>query len=342
MKRLTATIIFLFMIAGSSTASDLPVAKPEHYGVDGSRLAAAIDKAQQINGLNSLVIVRNGHIISEVYLGNNTTDSLFHVRSITKSVMACLIGIAIHNGHLQHLDQTLDELIGHAIKLDDQQSRLTLRHLLTMSSGFQWDESGTDSYYRWWFQSQDRIGYLLTKPLSDPPGIKFVYNSATAHLLSAVLTETTGTTTLEFANQHLFEPLNISGIRWEKDERGYYNGSAGLECRSRDLAKLGLLYLNNGTWKNQEIIPSDWIKQTRTIHQATHSSRMPSYGYLNWIRPGPPHDVFLSWGWGGQLIYRVPDKDIIVVTTAEWKKHDVSDQTDAIFRLISEDILPFM
>lgn len=327
-------------------SNELSTASPASQNIDASQLEAAYQKAGQTTGLQSLLVLRNGLLVAEEYFSGYNENRLNHVRSVTKSVISTLIGIAIEKGFLQNTNQTLAEYLGpYAENLDAQKGQITIEQLLTMTSGFSWNETGGNEYSTW-RSSVDQINYVIDKPLVATPGLQFNYNSGAVHLLSVILTRATGMSTLDFADKYLFGPLGISIVAWEQVSGNFYNGGAGLQFTARDMAKFGLLFLQNGFSGDQEIVPSAWVQQSWQQHQTLGFSfgamQSVHYGYLWWMDKGQNHDAFLAWGYGGQFVYCVPDLNLVVIATSRWQlaAADASAQEQANLDLIINNVLP--
>ncbi|WP_444997392.1 serine hydrolase domain-containing protein [Aliikangiella sp. IMCC44359] len=315
----------------------------ENFDVE--KINAAYVNAANSNVLNSLLIIRNNKLIAEAYFKNTTENTLMHERSVTKTIIAMLIGIAIEEGFLTGLNQSIGRFFETEYPdLSLVKKDITLLHLLTMTSGFQWNES-QDSEYINWANSSDPQGHLLNRNMTSNAGEQFNYNSAAVHLLSVILTKSTGMNTLEYAKQKLFEPLGINQIRWEILADGYYNGGAGLELRSIDLAKIGLLLHNNGHWEQQMIIPESWVQAAKSQQISFPPSDPPmvidGYGYLWWLGHANNHQLELAWGWGGQFIVTIPDKNMVLITNSKWQINGATarSQYSTIFNILVNDII---
>jgi CubicO group peptidase (beta-lactamase class C family) len=321
-------------------------AEATRVGFDGRRLGDALEHARDLDFLRGLVIARNGYLVHEEYYGGHTRDSLADVRSVTKAVISTLVGIAIRDGLFSGVEQSLGELLpASAATLEPEKRAVSLLHLLTMTSGFDWHESGPVGYSDWYFAA-DHIRYLTDRPLSDAPGTRFNYNSAAAHLLSVVLTEQSGTATAEFARIHLLEPIGIDSTRWERLSGGYANGGSGFAVRPRDLARLGQLFLQHGASGIRQVVPTAWTLEATTprfdAFAADDPLRSLNYGYLWWIEPVAPHPAFFAWGYGGQFLYIVPSLNLVIVTTSEWRVAGTAgtDQAARALSLIIDHIIP--
>lgn len=290
--------------------------------------------------------MRNAKIVAEEYYAGADANTIRHVRSVTKSVMSALIGIAIERGVIKSVEQTLADFLPPVVgNLDEQKGKISIRHLLTMTGGFEWREIGGPEYNDW-IRSSDHIDYVLQKPLVAAPGQQFNYNSGAVHLLSVILTQAAGASTQDFADQYLFAPLGITERRWQQLSGNYYNGGAGLELRPRDMAKFGWLMLQKGFSASQEIVPSAWVAQSIQLQQRLEFSygalRRTSYGLLWWIDQGYSREVWLAWGYGGQFIYCVPALNLVVVTATEWRlsEEEANASEKAILDVIANDIIP--
>ncbi len=299
------------------------MATPGAQGVDPARLADGLSQAGALPGLTSLLVVRHGRLVAEDYYRPGGADSLYALRSATKSVISLLVGIAIQRGAIRATDQPLSELFRPPLPvLDPSDAAITVGDLLTMTGGFQWDENTGVTEYNNWVLAPDQIEYLLARPLASPPGTTFNYNSAAVHLLSAVLEVDAGGTAA-LADAQLLAPLGVHARDWEVDNRGIPNGGAGLYLRPRDMAKIGQLVLQGGLSGTVALVPPAWVDEATRSHLGTGavlgSLGGLTYGYLWWLGRAGGHDVVLAWGYGGQLIWIVPDLDLVVVTTATWQ-----------------------
>jgi len=329
-------------VDGSSSESGL-------QGMDSEMLAMACSQAQTIGSIKSLLVDRNGVLVVERYYHNHGPDSLLDIRSVTKSVVSLLVGIAIDKGIIQDANRTLGDFLrplaeDWSLTVEPEKWKIALRDLLTMSSGFQWPAFGDWSEYNLWTRAPDQIGYVLAKPLIHPPGQVFTYNDGACHLLSVVVSIATGMRTQAFAEQVLFEPLGIGPRPWAVDNRGYAKGCVALKLTSRDMWKLGRMVLQNGSFNGKRIVSPEWIRastrsQIRTGLDIPYGS---DYGFLWWISRVRSKDVFYANGHGGQFIVAVPESNLVVVATNDWQSAGSrADQNwyDTI-SLIMNQILP--
>lgn len=306
-------------------------AAAEAQGMDAVKLAAALDAVKQ-SGLNlhSLLVIRNGTIVSETYFGAYNQETRHELYSCTKSFVATLVGIAIDRGKISGVARPVKEFFpGRTFKnWDTGKQALTLEHLLTMTAGLAWVEG--DPAYRELYLSRDWVQFMLDKPMVAPPGSRFNYCSGCSHVLSAIVQGQTGMNTRKFAEQELFGLLGITNLDWSTDSAGIPIGGWGLQLTPRDMAKLGYLYLHRGLWDGRQVVSAAWVQAATTSH--TGADGPLGYGYQWWVYPR--FGAYTALGRDGQTIFVVPDLDLVVVTTAATSGHD------AIFQLIEQYIVP--
>jgi CubicO group peptidase (beta-lactamase class C family) len=289
---------------------------PAAQGLDAEMLARA-DRAIEAEYPNiySLLVVRHGYLVFEKYYRDHDRSDEYNVKSITKSVTSALIGIALEQGHLSSLDQRVIEFLPEYATppIDERKQAITLRHLLTMTSGFAWTEDDIGA----WVSSGDWVKYAMNRPLAHQPGEVFTYDTASSHLLSAVISRATTMSEFQFADAQVFQPLGISARIWPADPQGYTFGGSELHLTSRDLAKFGYLYLNNGFWDGAQVVPAAWVQESTTERRSKVGFfGDEGYGYLWWVAEDQGHAAYFALGYGAQYIYVVPDLDLVVVITA--------------------------
>jgi CubicO group peptidase (beta-lactamase class C family) len=291
---------------------------PEEQGIDSAKLADMFNQIQASGyNIHSVVIVRHGKLVAEAYRVPNDASTIHQLMSCTKSFISALVGIAIDQGAIQSIDQRVLDFFPDRTpaNLDDAKRGMTLRDLLTMSSGFDWqggmlEEPSIDQLYF----SPDWVQFMLDLPLSDAPGSRFVYNSGGSHLLSAIVQQATGQTAEELARTDVFAPLGITSWHWEADPQGISTGYAGLWLAPRDMAKFGYLYLHGGQWDGQQIVPAQWVADsTREPIKAGGSWLSDGYGYQWWV---DAKGYYMALGFGGQYIVVIPDRDMVVTFTS--------------------------
>jgi len=301
-------------------------ATPEEEGMDSATLAGLFD---QLDGkhLHSMVIVRNGYIVAEAYNHDLNASSKVHVLSVTKSIMSALAGIAINEGKFKGIGQTIYETFPDwpAFSGDDGKKQLTLQHLMTMSTGLAWDNTNEKSTNEM-MGTDDWAQYYISQPLAAQPGTQFMYSNGSAHMVSAMLQKRLGEPTSQYAAEKLFKPLGISDVEWPADPSGTTIGAWGVHLTTREMAKFGQLYLMQGNWEGQQIVPKDWVElSTREyVTEEGPDGDRRGYGYFWWIRaldhtkdPASREDaIFSAIGSGGQRIAVIPKYNMVVAFTA--------------------------
>ncbi len=301
-------------------AGPWPLAAPEAVGLDPLRLEGAAARAARQPRTRSLLVARHGALAFERYAAGVGPETPLDLRSVTKSVVSLLTGIAARDQAIA-LDASVAPQLAPRWRLDAEDARVTPRHLLTMTSGFAWDES-TAAGYNAWVTSPDPVQYLLDRPHSAPPATRWNYNSAGVHVLGVVLQRALGRRLPEYAQERLFAPLGITSVVWEALPDDTVNGGSGLDLAARDLLKLGQLVLQRGWSGAREVVPEAWIAETTRPAYAWRRAQgpLPSVGYggLWWVSEPEPA-AFFAWGYGGQFLYVAPTLDLVVVVTTEWR-----------------------
>lgn len=304
---------------------------PEERGMDSQTLTRMLERVKSKNlNLHSLLVIRGGYIVSESYFGSYQQDTRHTLYSCTKSFISTLVGIAIDRGKIADTKQRVLDFFPKLTvqNRDAPKDAMTLDDLLTMRSGLDWQEG--DPVYNAMYRSGDWVKYVLDKPMASAPGSQFVYCSGCSHVLSAILQQTTGQSTRDFAEQYLFKPLGIVDANWEADSKGIVIGGWGLNLTPREMAKLGYLYLRKGVWDGQQIVSSQWVETATQKHTATGGNT--DYGYQWWTYPAL--NGYMATGRYSQLIVVIPASDLVIVTTA------AMDDSGEIFKLIEQYIVP--
>ncbi len=320
---------------------------PEIQGMNSSVLNEMVVYIQTYYSFtHSFLVLRNGYLVTEQYYQTDdhiySRDCKHYIYSSTKSVTSLLVGIAIEQGYIESVHQKVLDFFPerNISNVDSRKEAMTLEHLLTMTSGMNWVEwtvppNDPRSSVNLMIGSSDWIQYVLDRPMDHNPGEMFNYNSGGSHLLSAIIQKVTGHSTLSFAQEYLFDPLNITleDIIWNNDPSGIVRGHTGLYLTPQNMAKIGYLYLMNGTWpfNGKHIVSSEWI--TNATRSNPHLGSADGYGYQVWFTSFTDCDIkgYYAWGYNHQKIYVIPDLDIVVVFTSEG--HDLA-------KMISQFIIP--
>jgi CubicO group peptidase (beta-lactamase class C family) len=337
-RRVVATILACLLLAactaGPRTGEAGVAWLSDALGEDAvGRLDAALERYPHVR---ALLVSVDGDLIVERYQHDGGPDVHANVHSVTKSIISTLVGIALEDGAIPSVDATLADLLPphHLDDAHPDTAALTLEQLLTMTAGFpqhEWED------YLAIAASGDFPRSLLAAGPVVPPGRYFVYNDYGPDLISVILTETTGRSTLDYAEEKLFGPLDIptepatrivvhaaaadaeaayeaAAFAWPEEEQGYHTGGSFLKLTPVDLLKLGQLYLQDGRWGEEQIVPADYIQRATKPVEVPGAS--DDYGYLWWSTQFGDHEAFAAHGHGGQLIEVVPDLDLVLVVTA--------------------------
>ncbi|MCK1395385.1 serine hydrolase [Bradyrhizobium sp. 1] len=326
----------------SSIDDGWEIASPDDIGMDGARLCdIAARLEQRATAVHSVVVIRHGKLVFEQYFPGYdqpwgepegqyefTATTKHDMRSASKSVTSLLIGIAIDRKLIAGVDEPVLKFFPDtaAVKQAGWEA-ITLRHLLTMSSGIKWDEA------RAWTDPEndephlvfepDPLGYVLSRPIAAPPDMLWTYNGGGTELLGNIIERVSKRSLEAFAREALFQPLGINDVEWKTyAKNGKIAAASGLRLRPRDAAKIGQFVLNRGQWNGQQIVSADWIAQSITprFQAIGFFGSTLFYGYQWWMGRSLVGDKEIKWvaavGWGGQRIFIVPELDLVMMTTA--------------------------
>jgi len=298
-------------------------------------------EAGEIPGVHSVIVMRGKETLAEWYFPGDDNargralgrvmfgpDTLHDVRSVTKSVVSLLVGVAVQDGAIKSLDTpVLDYFPEYADLQTPERRRVTLRHLLTMTSGLHWDE---DTYtYADPRNSEiamdmapDPYRYVLSQAFDTAPGAQFKYSGGDVAVMAAVLARATRTPLDVYAEQKLFKPLGIAKVEWHRDGKGVPYAASGLRMTPRDMMRIGQLVQAKGRWNGRQVLPARWVAEATTAHAQVQPDPKCGmrYGYFWWLSAGCELEPAQPWaagvGNGGQRIIVVRDQDLIVVMTA--------------------------
>jgi CubicO group peptidase (beta-lactamase class C family) len=349
----------------TSIGDGWPTAAPESVGLDGARLCGIAARLQATNAnVHAVVIVRRGKLVFEQYfpgydepwgMGGARHDfdatTKHDMRSASKSVVSLLVGIAIDRELIKSADEPVVKFFPDYSALKSPGwDNVTLRHVLTMSSGMQWDEN------RAWNDPENdepRLGseadpyrYVLSKPIAAPPDTVWTYNGGGTDLLGNLVERVTGQSLEAFAREALFTPLGISDWEWMKYRNEHIASAAGLRLRPRDAAKIGQLVLNKGEWAGRQIVSAKWIEQSVTprFQAIGYFGGLFYYGQQWWMGRTLSGDKDVRWiaaqGLGGQRIFIVPELDLVVMTTSGL--YGSGRQGQAALDILANFIIPYV
>ncbi len=329
----------------------LKVGTLKDVGIDSQKIGQAVDciYANKYNQVHSMLIYKDGMLVLEEYFEGNKyqwdapnlqgpriqwdKDSMHVIMSCTKSITSACIGIAIDKGYIKSVNESIfNYLPEHQQYKTDGKSKISIEHLLTMTSGLEWDEWGphdpsTNDIDRLYFYCQDDpVSCVLEKQLKHKPGDKFTYNGGGTIILGEILKNATKKNVKDFSNLYLFQPLGIDSVTWYQFENGTYACDGSLNMTSRDMLKFGISYLNGGKWNEERVVSNQWVENSKRTYNNNTGINIPiddsgrnGYAYSWWTneisRNGRKTKLFQAGGWGGQEIIVFPEENIVVVFT---------------------------
>ncbi|MEH2552072.1 CubicO group peptidase (beta-lactamase class C family) [Bradyrhizobium sp. AZCC 2262] len=338
---------------------------PDSVGLDGARLCRIADRLKETDAnVHAVVVVRHGRLVFEQYFpgydepwglddGQHDFDATTRhdMRSVSKSVVSLLVGIAIDRKLIKSADESVVKFFpDYSAQKSTGWDNINLRHLLTMSSGMQWDEN------RGWKDPKndephlsneaDPIRYVLSKPIAAPPDTVWTYNGGGTDLLGNIIERVSGKSFEAFAREMLFAPLGITDWQWMKYRNEKIAPAAGLRLRPRDAAKIGQLVLNKGDWNGRQIVSAKWIEQSVTprFQALGYFGGLFFYGQQWWMGRTLSGNKDVKWiaaqGLGGQRIFIVPELDLVVMTTSGL--YGSGRQGQAALDILANFIIPYV
>ena len=316
----------------------LKISSPMEQGISEIKIKNVYQNANRIDNIYSLLIIKNGCLISEAYFNDRKINDFSPSASVTKSYISALAGIALREGIIKDLDVKMKTFFPEFDwkLMDSRKSNINIRQILQMRSGYPWEEK--TGYMDIYFSTSNWIPFIEKFPLLNDPGTEFGYSNFTAHMMAVIIARAAGINLKDFAEKHLFDPLGVVVKSWPQDIDGYYYGGGDISFTPRDMAKFGLLYLNRGNCEGIQILPERWVEESFKIYSETtygyeilDSIRNIKYGYLWWSATSGEHQFNFAWGNGGQLICVLKDLNMVIITTAQylgtqlgekaWEKH---------------------
>ena len=293
--------------------------------------ADALDaEARGLSRLHSLLVSRRGELIFERYYNGIRRERPANIKSASKSVISALVGIAVDRKLIPSVNTPIATYFPELAQDPDRRKReITVEHLLTMRPGL---EGTSNRNYGAWVTSKNWVRHALARPMFAAPGEEMEYSTGNTHLLSAILTKATGTSTWAFANEALGKPLGFTLPQWPRDPQGIYFGGNDMLMTPRQMVAFGELYLNKG----RAIVPAAWVQRSCDGRARNRRPGGPGfngnvddplrdreYGFGWWVYEIRGYDTCFAWGYGGQYIFVMPGLDLVVVTTSS---PDVSEE----------------
>lgn len=308
-----------------------PTSTPGQQQLDPGKLTElveAIRKGEEFPDIHSLLIVRAGHLVTEEYFAGYNAGKLHMLQSVSKSFTSALVGIAIEQGRFKGVDEKVLDFFPDMkdIKnMNDRKAAMRLKDLLTMRSGTDYHERGYTGSPHSQLNNLEKgwNRFYLNREMIREPGTHFQYDSGGVILLSGMLKNRTGKHADGYAEEHLFKPLQIAEKSWYKNKEGHPHTGGGLSLKPRDMAKFGLLYMQNGRWQDKQVVPKKWVKESFRKHVSFPGEEFRDvigYGYLWWIMKPDPKGagkeyIYAAMGFRAQYIFIIPEHDMIVVVT---------------------------
>ena len=311
---------------------------------ESGRFADAVKAAGELPRLHSLLASQRGEVVLERYFNGARAARPANVKSVSKSIISALVGVAIDRSLVPGPETPIRTYFPELAKdRDDRKQRITVEDLLTMRSGF---ETTSNRNYGAWVQSRNWVQHALAKPLFAMPGTEMEYSTGNTHLLSAILTKATKTSTWQFAQEALAKPLGFTLPRWPQDPQGVYFGGNDMLLTPRQMLSFGELYLRRGQsvtgsdpTHSRQVVSEKWIERSFVPRGYSRISGQ-RYGYGWWMRELAGHQAYFAWGFGGQYIILVPDLELVVVTTsASTVAEDRRTHRRTLFELVEDLVI---
>ena len=326
--------------ADTRVVAGVPVeARPAPAAVPAAELdfADALHDGSMLPRLRSLLIAVDGELVAERYYNGATMARAANMKSAAKSIIATLVGIALDRGQIPSVREPIARYFPEYLRNQPEKGAITIEDLLTMRSGL---ETTSNRNYGRWVMSGNWVRFALLQPLVAEPGGRMIYSTGSSHLLSAILTRTTGMTTLAFARSTLGAPLGIEIASWQRDPQGIYLGGNEMPMRPREMLRIGELYLNGGRYNGRQVVSEAWVREATTPRTTSRFSGR-EYGYGWWIRSPGGLRVFYAWGYGGQFIFVVPSlRTVVVATSVAEAGSERREHLDAIYGIVERLVIP--
>ena len=298
-----------------------------------------LSRAEQLPRLRSLLVSVDDQLVEEHYYHGASVDRVANLKSASKSILSLLVGIAIDLGQIPSVDQSITDYFPEHFGqgADSEKSQITIDNLLAMQAGL---ETTSNRNYGRWVQSGNWIRHILTRPMVDRPGGRRIYSTGNTHLLSAILAEASGMSTLEFGRRHLAEPLGFSLPAWYQDPQGVYFGGNEMQMTPRAMLSVGELVLACGTHDGRRVVSEQWVRASLVPRSRSERSGR-EYGYGWWMRTLAGYQAYYAWGYGGQFIFVIPEvRMVVVMTSSPIPGEDRRDHLRSLYDLVERQIIP--
>lgn len=343
-------IIVLFASAFSCASEPPEVSETNHQSEQEPTLQLPEVSERELRQLvesiperRAFMLWHDGEIVIEEFANGSQADTPSNIKSASKSVMSALAGIAIEQGYIGSVSDSISKYLPDYYRGINEPGKhaITIHDLLTMSSGLR---STSFSNYGRWVVSRDWIGHALNEPQTGVAGETMEYSTGDTHLLAAVLTNAVGTDLRSFANRYLFRPMRMRLGGWDRDPQGVYFGGNNMALSPNDILKFGVLYLNGGRYNDQQIITQEWITASLTpyFENTSFNFRNHDYGYLWWRNDFSGVETWFAWGYGGQYIFLIPEMNAVAVFTSNPDVPRVRGLNARIYDVMEEGVIPYL
>ena len=311
MLRTAGPVLGLLLMVSASGA----VAGPRPW-IDPARadFRDALEFAAAHPPITSVVIATRDSILAEGHWRGGAPHDPTNVKSVSKSVLSALVGIALERGDLDGLDTPIARWFDEHDDLfaDPRRARITLEDLLTMRSGLE-----TTSFYNYgaWVAGRNWVRGQLRMPVEFEPGTVMRYSTGASHLVSVILERATGSKPRDYAARHLFGPIGVDGVGWDRDPQGHDFGGNNLAMTPRQMVRFGQLHLSDGRWDGRRVLPAGWVQRAWRPRTRSHWNGY-GYGYFWWHRTMGGTSVHYAWGHGGQRIFVLPEAGLVVAVAS--------------------------
>ncbi len=321
--------------AGAASSDDFLPTSP----LDAELRGELLSRADRLPRLRSLLVSLDDQLVEEHYYHGASAQRVANLKSASKSVISLLVGIAIDLGHIPGVDQTISDYFPDYVDqdADSAKTEITVEHLLAMQAGL---ETTSNRNYGRWVQSGNWVRHILARPMVDRPGGRRIYSTGNTHLLSAILEEASGMSTLEFGRRHLAEPLGFSLPAWYRDPQGVYFGGNEMQMTPRAMVSIGQLVLERGVYEGTRVVSEQWVRASLAPRSRSERSGR-EYGYGWWMRTLAGHQTYYAWGYGGQFIFIVPDLRLVVaMTSSPYPGEGRRTHLRSLYDLVADQIIP--
>lgn len=328
--------------AAAPACSEVQVSAPavlrRTTGLAPDLLRASVEQAEALPRLRTMLVARDGALLFERAFRGAGPATPVNIKSASKSVLSAITGAAIARGVLRGVDQPVAPMLTGRLPAnpDPELLRLTVQDLLTMRTGLR---STSGANFGAWGASSDWVRFALSQPFEDEPGGRMIYSTGTSHVLSAVLTRASGRSTLQLARDWIGDPLGVEIPAWPRDPQGVYVGGNDMRMSPRALLRFGEMYRNNGLHEGVRILPAAWVEESWAPRGRSAWSGTP-YGYGWWLKTARGHQVRFAWGYGGQMLFIVPDLRLTAVMISDPSPAERDGHVDALHALLDNGLIP--